>query len=77
MVKPIVSQQVEKMKTRSEVSQRVGVDATLHYPVGAVLPGIPSVTPGGDEQPIWILSMLKKMVQMQLEEPKGIREGGL
>ena len=77
MVKPIVSQQVEKMKIKLEVSQQVEVDATPHCPVGLVSSGIPSVvTPCGD-QPIWILSMLKKMIQMQLEEPKGNREGGL
>jgi len=64
MVKPIVSQQMEKTKTKSEVSQRVEVDATPHYPVGSVSSGIPSVvTPCGD-QPIWILSMLEKMIQM-------------
>ena len=37
------------MKTKSEVSQRVEVDATPHCPVGSVLSGIPSVViPGGD-----------------------------
>ena len=49
MVKSIVSQQVEKMMTKSEVSQRVKVDATSHCPVGSVSSGIPSImTPGGD-----------------------------
>ena len=49
MVKPIVSQQVETMKIKSDVSQRVEVDATPHCPVGSVSSEIPSiVTPGGD-----------------------------
>ena len=49
MVKPIVSQQVEKIKTKSEVSQRVEVDATPHCLVGSVSFWIPSVvTSGGD-----------------------------
>jgi len=78
MVKPIVSQQVEKMKTKSEVSQRVEVDSTPYYPVGSISSEIPSVvTPGGDRVADIDMSMLKKMIQMQLEEPKGNREGGL
>jgi len=49
MVKPTISQQVETMKTKSEVSQRVEIDATPHCPIGSVSSGIPSVvTPGGD-----------------------------
>ena len=49
MVKATVSQQVETMKTKSEVSQQVEVDATLHYLVGSISSGIPSVvTPSGD-----------------------------
>ena len=49
MVKPIVSQQVEKMKIKSEVSQWVEADATPHYLVGSVSSEISSiVTPGGD-----------------------------
>ena len=49
MVKPIVSQQVETMKTKSEVSQRVENNTTPHYPVGLVLSGIPSpMTLDGD-----------------------------
>jgi len=78
MVKPTVSQQVETMKTKSEVSQRVEVDATPHCPVGSVSTGIPSVvTPGRDRVADMDTAHVKKMVQMQLEEPKGIREGGL
>jgi len=38
------------MKTKSEVSQRVEVDATPHYLVGSVSSEIPSVlTPGEDQ----------------------------
>jgi len=49
MVKPTISQQVETMKTKLEVSHRVDVDTTPHCPVGSVLSGIPSVvTPSGD-----------------------------
>ena len=49
MVKPIDSQQVETMKTKSEVSLRVEVDAALHCSVGLVSSGISSVvTLGGD-----------------------------
>jgi len=49
MVKPIVSQQVEKMKIKLEVSQHVEVDATPHCPVGSVSFGIPSIIIlGGD-----------------------------
>ena len=49
MMKLIVSQQVEKMKTKSEVSQRVEVDASPHCPIGLVSSEIPSVvTPGRD-----------------------------
>jgi len=48
-VKPTVSLQVEIMKTKSEVSQPVEVDATPHCPVGSVSSGIPSgVTLGGN-----------------------------
>ena len=37
------------MKTKSEVSQWMDIDATPHCPVGSVSSGIPSVvTPGGD-----------------------------
>ena len=36
MVKPTVSQQVDIMKIKSEVSQWVEVDATPHYPVSSV-----------------------------------------
>jgi len=62
MVKPIMSQQVETTKTMSEVSQRVEVDATPHYPVGSVSYEISSiVTPGEDRVTDMILSMLKKM----------------
>ena len=39
MVKPTISQQVEIMKIKSEVSQRVEVDATSHCPVGSVSSG--------------------------------------
>jgi len=40
---------VEIIKTKSEVSQRVNVDATPHCPVSLVSSEIPSVvTPGGD-----------------------------
>ena len=49
MMKPIVSQQVETMKTKSGVSQRVEVDAILHCSVGLVSSEIPSVvTSSGD-----------------------------
>jgi len=38
------------MKTKSEVSQWMDIDATPHCPVGSVSSGIPSVmTPGGDQ----------------------------
>ena len=46
MVKPTISKQVEIMKIKSEVSQRVEVDATPHCPVGSVIPSV--VTLGGD-----------------------------
>ena len=49
IVKPTISQKVETMKSKSEVSQRVKIDATQHYPVGSVSSGILSVvTPSGD-----------------------------
>jgi len=49
IVKPIVSQQVDKMKIKSEVSQGVEGDATSHCPVGSISSGILSVvTLGGD-----------------------------
>ena len=65
------------MKTKSEVSQRVEINTTPHYLVGLVLSGIPSaMTLDGD----WVADMDtehdEKMIQLQLEEPKGIREGG-
>ena len=41
IVKLRVSQQVETMKMKSEVSQWVEVDATPHCPVGLVSSGIP------------------------------------
>ena len=48
-MKPTISQQVETMKIKSEVSQLVEVDAIPHYLVGSVSPGILSVmTPGRD-----------------------------
>ena len=49
MGKPTISQQVETMKTKSEVSQWVEVDATPHCPVSSVSSGISSVvTPSRD-----------------------------
>jgi len=50
MMKPTVSQQVETINIKLEVSQRVEVDVTPHCPVGSVSSGIPSVViPGGDQ----------------------------
>ena len=67
MVKPIVSQQVEKMKTKSKVSQRVEVDSTPRCPVGSVSSGIPSVvTPGGDRVANMDTEQVEKIVLMQL-----------
>ena len=49
MVKPVISQPVETMKTKLVVLQRVESDATPCCPIGSVLFGISSVvTPGGD-----------------------------
>ena len=77
-MEPTVSQQVETMKTKSKVSQRVEVDTTPHCSVGSVLFGIPLVvTPGGDRVAHMDTEHIEKMVQMQLEEPKGNHEGGL
>ena len=55
------------------------VDTTPHCLVGSVSSEIPSVvTLGGDRvADMATLSMLKKMIQMQLEEPKVIRESVL
>jgi len=40
---------VEKIKSKSEVSKQVEIDATPHCPVGSISSGIPSVmTLGGD-----------------------------
>ena len=48
LLKSIVSQQVERMKT-NDVSQWVEIDATLPFLVGSVSVEIsPDVTPGGD-----------------------------
>ena len=48
LLKSIVSQQVERMKTK-DVSQRVKIDATPPPPVGPVsVRTSPDVTPGGD-----------------------------
>jgi len=66
------------MKTNSRVSQWVKIDATLHCPVGSVSSGIPSVTTsGGDRVADMDTEHVEKMVQMQLEELKGISEGVL
>ena len=50
MVKPIVSQQVEKTKTKSKVSQRVEVDSTPRCPVGSVSSGIPSIVTSSEDR---------------------------
>jgi len=61
MMKPTVSQQVETMKTKLEVSHRVEVDAASHCPVGLVSSGIPSVvTPGGDRVADMDIEYVKK-----------------
>ena len=50
MVKPTVSQQVQTMKTKFVLSQRVESDATSCCLVGSVLSEISSdMMPGGDE----------------------------
>jgi len=48
LLKSIISQQVERMKTK-DVSQRMEVNATPLFSVGAVSVGIsPDLTPRGD-----------------------------
>ena len=64
------------MKTKMVLSQRVESDATPRCPVGSVSSEISSVmTPGGDR--VLAIEYVKKLVQLQLEEPKEIRESGL
>ena len=78
MVKPIDSQQVETMKTKSEVSLRVEVDAALHCSVGLVSSGISSVVTSGENRVVNMdTKHVEKLAQLQLEEPKRICESGL
>ena len=77
-MKPTVSQQVETIKTKSKVSQRVEVDATPHYLFSSVSSGILStVTPGGDRVADMDTEHVEKDGSNAAREPKGIREGGL
>ena len=58
LLKPTISQQVERLKT-NDVSQRVEVDATTLPPVDLVSVGISlDVTSGGDHVAMRILNML-------------------
>ena len=77
MVNPIVSQQVETMKTKLVLSQREESNVTQHSSVGSLSSEISLiVTLGGDQVADMNTEHIEKVISVAAKEPKGIRENG-